>query len=129
MSFACRGLTHCSKCMTPLNMGEFGLCKSCEEEEKKKQQLLEEEEKREQLKTEIRAEIVQEVKDDVRIDVLKELTEAKYSNQIGTIDVNPVKPKEDTYSSWYEDIGYKIVEAHNKGFNEVLICFKKEDNQ
>lgn len=31
MSFACRGVTHCSKCGKTLKMSEFSICKSCEE--------------------------------------------------------------------------------------------------
>ncbi len=38
MSFACRGLTHCSECRTPLGMNRIGTCESCEEKLKKKKQ-------------------------------------------------------------------------------------------
>lgn len=36
MSFAYRGITHCTKCGNPLSMDEFYLCSYCKEEENKK---------------------------------------------------------------------------------------------
>lgn len=38
MSFACRGLTHCSECGTSLGINRIGMCESCEEKLKKKKQ-------------------------------------------------------------------------------------------
>lgn len=38
MSFACRGLTHCSECGTLLGINRIGMCESCEEKLKKKKQ-------------------------------------------------------------------------------------------
>ena len=38
MSFACRGLTHCSECGTSLGINRIGTCESCEEKLKKKKQ-------------------------------------------------------------------------------------------
>ena len=36
MSMVCRGLTHCSECMTPLEMNKFGICDNCEKEKQNK---------------------------------------------------------------------------------------------
>ena len=35
MSMACRGITHCRECWAPLDISEFGLCKTCEQKEEK----------------------------------------------------------------------------------------------
>lgn len=32
MGFACFGVTHCERCLSPLKENEFGLCKECEKE-------------------------------------------------------------------------------------------------
>lgn len=133
MSMAFPGLTHCRKCYSPLNMNEFGICKSCEEKEKKEEELYKQEkEKKEREKLEKEKQI--EFKNIMReqaVDIMKEfrevMAESKSLNNENTatesIDISTVKPEDMDFTNWYSSIGYRVIEAYLKGNKKIKINF------
>ena len=127
MSFACRGITHCANCGTALSDSECFLCDRCAEEERKAEEEYERKRELESQKKIIKAELIEEVRDDVKNDLMKDLLETKYSNPIKTIGIDCIKPKDISFDDWYADIGYKIISEYQQGQKELLIEFKKEN--
>lgn len=125
MSFAVRGITHCENCGTTLNTGEFVLCSKCQAEKDEEERKQEELRKRSALK----AEVVEEVRANIKVDLLKELvTLTSIKEEIDEIVIQLDKPSGITYDEWYADLGNQVIQkCKEKSSNSVLINFIKED--
>lgn len=124
MSFAYMGLTHCMNCGTSLDMNEHGLCSRCREEEEEKERAR----KKKQERDELKAEIVEEIRDDM-LDISGI---CKMNTEEINVTIDVAKPKGSSYDDWYADIGYKIVELHKSGLDKVTLILKEgneDDNE
>lgn len=123
MSFAVSGLTHCVDCWSSLGMHEHYRCTSCQEKYDKEQQKIEEKRKKNALK----AEIVEEVKDSLKEDLISELSKTRFDTPIQTMIVGTNKPLGYTFDDWYSKIGFEIIQMYQKGNKEILINFEEGD--
>lgn len=121
MSFAMTGLTHCADCGAPLGMNEYYRCNSCQEQHDILEKEMEEEKKKEILK----AEIVEEVRDVVGNDLIKELAKSKFNSPIKEIYVGTMKPNDMKWDDWYAEIGHQVIQEYEKGNDGVMVSFVK----
>lgn len=123
MGLACRGITHCSKCGSPLGIDEHLLCKDCRTDEDEEERKLEENQKKEVLK----AKIVEEVKEEMKGDITKELVKSRFNTPIEEISINIDKPKGMSFDEWYAIIGNLVLGMSQKGNCSILVNFIKEE--
>lgn len=123
MGLACRGLTHCNKCGSPLDMGEYFLCKGCRTDEEDEEIKLEENQKKEVLK----AKVVEEVKEEMKGDITKELVKSRFNTPIEEISINIDKPKGMSFDEWYAIVGNLVLGMSQKGNCSILVNFIKEE--
>lgn len=126
MSMAFPGMTHCSNCWRPLDMGEFGLCSKCAGEEKRKQEKHELEVAEKKLRNTIREETKDIMKEFTSVMAESKRIDEEYEEKTVNVSISTNKPEDMTYSDWYADIGYEIIKAYLSGNKQVKIRFEEE---
>lgn len=123
MSMAFPGMTHCSKCYSPLSMTEIGICKSCENKEKREAEKHKQELKDKELKNTIRKEATDIMKEFVSVMAESKKIDKELEDKTSIIVVSREKPEDMTYSDWYADIGYRVIKEYLGGNKQVKIRF------
>lgn len=121
MSFAMRGLTHCSNCGTSLSMNEHVYCSTCKGEIEKKR----EEKRKLQEKENLKAEIIGVVRDDISKNLTQELI--KVQNEFQVLDLDIKRPRGSRYDEWFADIGYKVLQSYMDGNKSIIVNFINEE--
>lgn len=127
MSFPCMGLTHCLNCGTSLDMGELFYCEKCNKEQKEKERKEQEEQKLKEQREIVKEEILKELNKDTKENKVsnknkKNKSNSNSENYLDVITISSIKPNNLTYDQWYADIGYRVIERYQKGFDGVLLA-------
>lgn len=89
----CLGLTHCEKCLSPLDDNQFGLCSSCESIYKEEVRKREEE----RVAAQQKRDFDNEVKKQVKIEL------AKLTKKIETITLQDMEDNKEELTGYWED--------------------------